>query len=101
MGLLEGFPDPAPFRVQTLADLCSVKIFRINSYQAGVLSGTIEPNDKSEDYCLALMNSATRDLIALDQLAQRYAPSKRVPSLQEYLEELKKGNILPADGEAL
>jgi hypothetical protein len=100
-GLLEGFPDPAPFRVQTLADLCSVKIFRINAYQAGVLSGTIEPNDKSEDQCLAYMNSATRDLIALEQLAARLAPAKRVPSLQEYLEELKKGNILPAEGEAV
>jgi hypothetical protein len=97
-GLLEGFPYPAPYRVQILADLCAIKIVRINIYQANVLSGVIESMDSSENLCLSMMNSATRDLEALDRLARQYAPTERTPTLQEYLKTLQEGRLIEVEG---
>jgi len=93
-GLLEGFPDPPPIRVQIIADLCSVKIFQVNCYKANVLTGLSDSNQYTEITCLALMNSITRDIMALDQLAKNHAPKDRVPSLQEYLEAIKEKNVV-------
>lgn len=97
-GLLEGFPEPAPFRVQTIADMAALKLFKINAYQANVISGA-DPSDRADDYCLALMNSVLRDLVSLEQLAKQYAPTNCTPTLQEYLKKIQSGQLLQLEGE--
>jgi hypothetical protein len=92
--LLEDFPSPPSARVQIIADLVSVKIFQVNCYKAQLLSGNTDPSADQEYQCLCLMNSITRDIVALDQMAKNHAPKDRTPSLQQYVEAIKNGEII-------
>lgn len=96
--LLDGFPDPPPPRAHMIAQLAGFKIFQINCYKSHALSGVIEATEATENYCLALMNSALRDILALEQLARQYAPTERTPTLQEYLKTLQEGRLIEVEG---
>ena len=96
--LLDGFPNPPPPRVQIIAQLAGFKIFQINCYKSHALAGVIEATETMENYCLALMNSALRDILALEQLARHYAPTERTLTLQEYLRALQEGRLIEVEG---
>lgn len=97
--LLEGFPDPPPARAQIIAQLASVKIFQVNCYKSNILAGIKDLHESSEIYCLTLMNSITRDIIALDQMAKNHAPKNNIPTLQQYLQEINNGKMIPTSGD--
>lgn len=96
--ILDGFPSPAPPRVQVIAQMAAFKIFQINCYKSHVFTGMMEATEASENYCLSLMNSALRDILALEQLARYYAPTERTPTLQEYLRTLQEGRLIEVEG---
>lgn len=86
--LLEGHKEPVPGPVQLLAQRCAFKLIRASLYEMAVLTGK---ESSADSYYLGLANSIRADLQALHQM--RELPSERIPTLGEYLREIRKGEI--------
>jgi hypothetical protein len=87
--LLDRFPSPAPPVAQVIADRCAIKLIRASLYEVHILEGkAITPNADRE--YLALTGSIRADIKALHEMARDGGSAEKIPSLQEYLEHLKK-----------
>ncbi|MGA9755777.1 MAG: hypothetical protein WBV23_11625 [Desulfobaccales bacterium] len=95
--LLEGHKEPAPGPAQLLAQRCAVKLIRAASYEAALLGGKVELGAGTEKDYLMLCNSIRADIMAMSALAKDGQLPEKAPSLQEYLDALKSGQIVSVE----
>lgn len=93
---LECFEGEPSAIVQTLADGVAANLIIAKSFQAAFLRGNKLPPSILRDYT-GLWNSISRDLATLSQMAKESGNGDKTPSLQEHLEALKSGKLLPVE----
>ncbi len=93
---LECFKGNPSALVQTLADGTAANLIMAKAFQAAFLRGDKLPPSILRDY-VALWNSISRDIATLSVMAKESGNGDKVPSLPEYLEELKSGMQVVAD----
>jgi hypothetical protein len=88
-GLLSVFPESPPPAAQLIAKQAAFKALALVKFECFVLSGG-EASEKADETYLRLSNSLRADLETLSRMQKDGGPGDRVPSLQEYLDSLKK-----------
>jgi hypothetical protein len=96
--LLDPFPEPRPAGAILIARQCAYKALRLRAFEHAVLTSQGVPAKTTDEAYLALSNSLTKDVELLHRMAREGKPPVPVPSLQEYLQALKEGRLVVAEG---
>ncbi len=95
---LESFKGTPSALAQALADGTAANMILAMNFQAAFLRGDQLPSSILRDYT-GLWNSISRDLQALSQMAKDSGGKDPVPNLQEYLDGLKSGKLVPVEAQ--
>lgn len=89
--LLERFPSPAPAGAQLIAQRAAFKAIRLAAFEHFILLGDGEPPPSTDQTYLTIASALRADIEALHRMSRDYAKeSEIIPSLQDYLSEVKK-----------
>jgi hypothetical protein len=94
--LLEPFNGIVPPAAQILAEI-TAKNLLIALRGGGLLIGGADlPPYVFRDY-ITLTNSNSGNLMRLFEMARAQVPGEKAPSLQEYLQAIQKGQLVPVE----
>lgn len=96
---LESFKGTPSALAQALADGTAANLILAMNFQAAFLRGDQLPPSILRDYT-GLWNSISRDIQALSQMAKESGGKDPVPNLQEYLDGIKSGKLVPVQAAA-
>ena len=95
--LLSDFPEnEVSPRIQLLADGAAMNSLLLEGCRSVLIRGESVAPNVLKDYVL-LSNAVSRDLQALEALARQARKGERAPTLEDYLEKIKRDNAIPIE----